>query len=411
MNKFFKHAMCICLSVAALGTVVSCTEASEDEGIKSYSLEVSLDFGDIDITDLYDFEATVTSSTGSVTALEFESYDGVATVEALTAGSYTVSVTGQLTETEYIIGQESVELYSDSSVEVSIATQTQSAIIFKTIHHASSGFYYISDCYFELVNNSDEVQYLDQLMVGAYTLSGTQSAENVWQAAGILDRYNASSCYTIAFPGNGTDYPLEPGESVLVANTATTHYAVKEQIENEDGSITVISTYDLPDLASASFEVFNDQQTGGDIDYEATNMDIIFSNTLGMKSFGFGINGGGYMIARCPEGVTPAEYGADPDNIMTTPNSTSETQYLMFNSENLLDAVFIVSQTNTEPYLYFQAIDDAGYVRAPTAYSGDVVMRKTETVDGVTKYVDTNNSTNDFNTDVANPYITVTATE
>ncbi len=393
MKRIFNHAVCVCLSLAGLIATTSCTDNLSGGGIQNYNLEVSLDFGDIDTSEIYDFEAVVTSSSAEKTTLEFESFEDVALVESLTAGTYTVSVSGRLSETMYIIGVKSIELYSDSQCEVSIATQTQSTIIFKTIHHASTGAYYISDCYFELVNNSDQVQYLDQLIIGAYTLSGTQTAENAWQAAGILDRYNASSCYTIAFPGNGTDYPLEPGESVLVANTATTH---------------ISEGYDLPDLASAPFEVFNPDQTGGDIDYEATNMDIIFSNNLGMKSFCFGINGGGFMIARCPEGVSPSEYGADPNNLMTTPNTTSETQYLMLNSENILDAVFITAASNTEPYLYFQAVDDAGYITAPTAWSGNVVMRKTESVDGVTKYVDTNNSSNDFETEVANPYITVT---
>ncbi len=401
MKTFFKSAMCVCLSMATLG-FVSCTEPTENEGIKSYNLDIELNFGDIDTSEITDFKVAVIDASGEETAVEFESYDEVVTVESLVAGAYAVSVSGQITETMFVVGMEKVELYADSSVEVNISTQTQSAIIFKTIHHASAGSYYISDCYFELVNNSDKVQYLDQIIVVAHTIAGMQTAANAWQAEGILDRYNAGGSYVIAFPGNGTDYPLEPGESVVVANNAITHVSEKD---NGDGTTTV---FNMPDLASAKFEVFNPDGAGGDIDNAADNMDIIFSNNLKMKSFGFGINGGAFILSRCPEGVTPAEYGSNPDNIMTVPNSEAETQYLMINSENVLDAVFIIPADQTESFPFFLPVDEAGYTTTPTAWSGNVVMRKSEVVDGVTKYIDTNNSTNDFDSEVANPYIKVT---
>ena len=77
------------------------------------------------------------------------------------------------------------------------------------------------ESYFEIVNNSDEVQYLDNLILTAPT--GNQQTANAWQANGYEDLYACGQGSVVAFPGNGHDYPLQPGESVLIANDATNH--------------------------------------------------------------------------------------------------------------------------------------------------------------------------------------------
>lgn len=387
MKKFFNSLKWGAVALAAVFAVTSCSDSEGDE-IKEYDVTVTLSYEGIEPAEVSNLVVKATSSKGVATVLDFTLLSDEVEV-TLTAGTYTFSVTGDLTETTFLVAQISEDIYSNKTVVVPVTSQTQSTLVFKTIYQSSIG-YYITDCYFEIVNNSDETQYLDQLIVLANGVVNL-TAPNAWQSNGYENLYNCGSGYVVAFPGSGTDYPLEPGASVLVANTATAH---------------VSGTYNMPDLSSASFEIYNPDGTGGDSDYAATNMDIIFANNIGAKYFGFGVNGIAICLSRPTAGSTAIEYGANAANQMTTPGTASDTKYLMIDTENVLDAVHMVAASNTTPYGFFLAQDDANPTTACTGWSGNVLIRKSEVVDGVTKYIDTNNSANDFLTEQPNPYIT-----
>ena len=65
----------------------------------------------------------------------------------------------------YLSGSTSVDLYANTPVTVNLQKVMQSSLIFKTIHNSGSKQYYMHESYFEIVNNSDEVQYLDNLIL------------------------------------------------------------------------------------------------------------------------------------------------------------------------------------------------------------------------------------------------------
>ena len=152
-----------------------------------------------------------------------------------------------------------------------------------------------------------------------------------------------------------------------------------------------------PDLSGADWEVYI-SNVNGEIDYPgADNLDIIFQNNAYMKAFGLGFFGRGYILARCPEGMTPAQFAADPANLQTTPGTTSSTQYLMIPSEYVLDAVDIREPESETYYPTFLAKDDANAIVGSEAWSGRCVRRKVSRIEnGRAYYQDTNNSSNDF---------------
>ena len=368
------------LSAAVLGGFSSC-DSSEDDAIQKHKLRLLLELpSDVDFEDIEDLRVTAKSSKGAEFSVNFQ--DDVTPFDTLLlSGSYVFDLTGKISETRFLVASETVELYNESNVKLKAEAQTKSSLIFKTIYHVSSG-YYISDTYVEIVNNSDEVQYLDQLIVN-YNGVCNQKGPNAWQANGLESTYASSQSLALAFPGEGTDYPLEPGKSVIVANTAAKHATAEKP--------------QLPDLSNADFEIFNEQGLGGDTDNpNVPNMDIIWGGTYSGKSLFFGIAGGAAILSRPSKGMTAMEYGATPENIMTTPGTSSEMTYLVVQSADVLDAVHIVSADNATPYSYFLPVDDAAPTVASVGWSATCSRRKSEVVNGKEVFQDTNNSKNDF---------------
>ena len=188
----------------------------------------------------------------------------------------------------------------------------------------------------------------------------------------------------LAFPGSGQEYPLQPGQSIVLANNAVDHTGLAG-----DGN-------HCPDLSKAEWEVYF-ENVKGEIDYPAKNVEVIFQNNDHMKAWGMGFFGRGYVLARLPQGMTPQQFAADKANIMTTPGTTSKMEFLMGPSKYVLDAVDIWDGSETEHYGVFLPKDDAQGVFASDAWQGKSIRRKvTKIENGRAYYQDTNNSSVDF---------------
>jgi len=99
---------------------------------------------------------------------------------------------------------------------------------------------YDSFGYFELYNNGDTTVYLDGMLWGkgfALNNDGVNSCEST--APYRNDPQDMWVFYLRQFPGSGTDYPLAPGETAVIAQNAVDHSVVHPS---------------LPDLTGADFE-------------------------------------------------------------------------------------------------------------------------------------------------------------
>lgn len=385
-----KHLVRLSMALLAtvfMFTVSACSSDDDDNSVKSYDLTVSLALpNDIDAANVNNLQLVVTRAGAKADTIAL----GTAVSDTLTLpqGSYTLAVTGKITNEAngYVSGTASSELYANQAVTISLNRQTRSSLIFKEIFCSGGMMRYMKDGYFEIVNNSDEVQYLDGVILMACGNANTKE-QNVWQANGITDRYACGQGPVIAFPASasGKEIPLQPGQSVVVANDAANH----SELAGEGNH--------CPDLSNAPWEVYLDY-ISDDIDYpNAKNMDVIFTNNQYMKAFGLGFVSLGIIMAKLPAGVTPQQFAADPANLSTTPGTTSTMQYLLIPSKYVLDAVDIWNRTDTEHYLHFLATDDAQGVLDPESWVGNCVRRKVTRVEnGRAYFQDTNNSGNDF---------------
>lgn len=386
-KKFLKNGVIAMMAVCGLA-FVSCSE-DNDEGMKSYKLTVSYSLpSDVEASNVEELKLIL----GSTTKNDTLSLDANPKEIELPQGQYKVTVTGKVADEAkaYLSGSTSVDLYVNTPVTVNLQKVMQSSLIFKTIHNSGSKQYYMHESYFEIVNNSDEVQYLDNLILTAP--AGNQQTANAWQANGYEDLYACGQGSVVAFPGNGHDYPLQPGESVLIANDATNH----KLAYGED--VSQAADYaSCPDLSNADWEIYLNYNAN-DVDYAAPNLKTIFHNNKYMFAFGLGVSGRSYVLAKLPEGMTPEAYAALESSVMYEPGTSSTTMtYLVIPSKYVLDAVDIYDPETENHYPTFLPQDDATGVKGNPMYSAKCIRRKvTKIENGRPYYQDTNNSAADF---------------
>ncbi|MBD3288644.1 DUF4876 domain-containing protein [candidate division KSB1 bacterium] len=127
-------------------------------------------------------------------------------------------------------------VYADT---IYVKIDTLAGIVINELYYcgaANSGRFY-RDQYVELYNNSDSVQYLDKLIIARVR-------------NGHADEETFETFYCYRFPGDGASYPVNPGEFVLLAQTARNYIA--DGIEN---SI---------DLSTADWEFYDESSNDYD---------------------------------------------------------------------------------------------------------------------------------------------------
>ena len=389
MKKLFNYAMMV-MATMAMTTFVACSD--DDDSVKSYKLTVTLSPTDVDASNINNIKMIVKGATKSDTV----TLSSATTKElTLTQGTYNISVNGKVIDeaTAFVQGTATAELFEDKSIEVKLSKYNQSPLVFKTIYNVGTVMGYVLDCYVEIVNNSDEVQYLDGLML-ADPLAN-QKAKNAWQEE-YTDFYHEGGALNgilIAFPGNGADYPLQPGQSVTIADQAMNHKLAYGDDESKKADYAA-----APDLSKANFEKF---YGNGDVDNTAVpNMVTVLRRSAGaQKMWAFGVAGRAYMLIKLPQGMTPQQFVANESNYTTYPGTTSSTLYLKIPNKYILDAVDVYSSSvdPSEHYPFFAAKDDATGIAGGESYSSQPVRRKiSKTENGRAYYQDTNSSSADF---------------
>ncbi|MFR2732148.1 DUF4876 domain-containing protein [Hoylesella buccalis] len=384
MNKCIGKMVSALLLLTAVLGFVSC-DKNDEPSIANYELTLSYQLPDgLKADDISDAKLVLTKGTKEDTLVL---RDMKAFSTTLPQGQYNLLLTAKVKDeaNAYLTGTLSVDLYANKKATIELQKVRKSTLIFKEIYTTGGKKGYVLDNYFEIVNNSDEVQYLDGVIL--MTNRGGQTKEqNDWQANGYKDRYACGQGTVIAFPvgKDGKSIALKPGESTVIASDAVDHGKMAPEGNH------------CPDLSKAQWEVYIDN-VKGEVDYPAPNMDIIFQNNKNMKAFGLGFFNGGYILAKLPAGITPKQFAADQNNLKTTPGTKSKMQYLLMPNKYVLDAVDM-SKSDAETYFpQFLPVDDAKAVKASKAWEGKCLRRKVEkVVNGRAYFKDTNNSSVDF---------------
>lgn len=264
--------------------------------------------------------------------------------------------------------------------------------IFFTGTRRASGSSYIGDTYFKIYNNTDHVLYADGLAICESKFKSTQFytyTPDIRQ-----DEMTVHAIYVI--PGNGTEHPVSPGESLVICDTGIDH-----RISNPNSF----------DLSDADFEWYDESTNPSHTDIDSPtvpNLDkwycytqtVFIPHNRGFSSF---------ALARIPidKEAYLSDYYYDYEYTMYLPAGTfpmSGSAYRLPN-EWIVDGVNCSVETDRQWNVLPPSID-AGWTHCGAMDSDEnrffkSIRRKMLylTDDGIRVLKDTNNSTADFNPD------------
>ncbi len=278
------------------------------------------------------------------------------------------------------------EIENQDLVNMDMIYGKLSPLVFKEIYYSGSrtpaNKTYYADQFHEVYNNSIDVQYLDGLCIGV--LQPSSSSASPWKDDnGDLMPLLPINFMAWRIPGNGTDYPLQPGQSIVIAQDGINH--MKDPSGNPNSPV---------DMSNADWETYFDL-SGKDTDSPSVpNLQMMWANTASMYDWLHSTSGSAVILFKIPGDWQ--EFVDNPDNLMTRPGSTSSTKYLVIPKSYVIDAVECV-KSETKNYKRLPNDLDAGYIYCSGSYSKESIRRKVKEIkNGRVIYRDTNNSSEDF---------------
>lgn len=282
-----------------------------------------------------------------------------------------------------------VKSESTSAVFDVFLSNDDANFVFKEIFFTGTvtpeGKQYNGDKYFIIYNNSDSVLYADGLFIAQSTFLTTNKIEYV---PNVMNEAVTAS-QMIMVPGDGDDYPIQPGEQFVIANNAINH------LEYNSRSL---------DLTLADFEI--DMLASVNVDNPSvTNMtnvlSAIFSHNRGFQS---------YVMGRFPAGMSTDDYKSQNYYSYTYLNAAGRpitaNSYKIPNAF-ILDAVNLSVQASFEWIVTSPQLDmgwtHVGSLASDPERYGKSVTRKvlSKSEDGKDILKDTNNSAADFDAETA----------
>lgn len=411
--------------------------------VSASSISVSVKYDDsYGIKNIKDISVSIKNGQTGKVYTQKTNEAGVVAFQNIPAGLYDVSSIVEMTAKEYmaitgLIATENV-IFTAAKVSVQLKpgentiqlvlknSSNKNGFVIKQIYYGGSNSKKaggINDQFIEIYNNSSDTLYADSLIItlveGArqlppnnldanfyYQETGSNPYQYDWSKSKNMplnidaNSYLYGTAYMI--PGNGTDYPVLSGKSIIVAQSAKNYkgdfidmFGRKIKPENPDSTV---------DLSHANFE-YNLGQVSPGWDTDNPNVpDLIIvsrANSRDMILDSYGKEA--VAIWKCPGGPqTLPKYGA--------PKKRAEDEVYaktQIPPNYIIDAVEIQPSNGVRgPKRIFENLDASYTFTTPFGeHSSHSVVRKTlrTTPNGRKVLQDTNNSLNDFVTIKAEP--------
>ena len=393
------------LFYALVAVVMVCvTSCSNDDDVtKNYALNVTLNLPEGVTIDAITEGSVIATNTS--TGREYKQNEIKTSYEfSVPGGIYDINVSLRSNKGTEILAyngaQLGVEAFEDTNVNIDLNESTAGGLIFSEVYYnmvkPNGKSPYMRDQFIEIYNNSDEVLYLDNCIVGI--LEGNQgTVPSVWvDENGELMKKYPVTYYTVAFVGDGKKYPVNPGQAIVIASQAQNHIQITTDMFDPENPAAKISPVNLE---NADYEVcLTDYKPDQALDNpNVPNMDII-AHYGTQNYFTLPYTGQPIILAKLPE--DPYKFAENEDNYMYNPKYPTVGPYLMIHQEYVLDGINIVNNADkiNQQVIRLRPEVDAGKIYNEASYCGLAIRRKVVEVtsDGRAIMSDTNNSTEDF---------------
>lgn len=438
------------LLLLLLIAVISACKRNDFDELKPVSLSLNLSF-DQSLTGIsFPIKNTTIKLTNLTNGniVEGKSDEsGKLTLTSLSPGSYDIeavlvvspadylAATGTSSETDVtfnaVLKSQSIQ-QATNTLNLVLNTGKIGDWVIKQLYYAGSNTINgatFRDQFVEIYNNSNMVLYADSLYFSQIYGTNTKAAsidltkgyfqtatkQFDWTKSIGMNDSKANTDYVYAkslfmIEGNGKQYPVQPGGSIIIAATALNH---KSPFTGADGGTISVKDPSLTiDLSRADFEVYlgnypSVNPLASDIDNPSVpNLKVI--NRGGGRDLIMDATGrDAFIIFKTSSDVTSwAKYPAPDQNIV----STTTDLYTQIPVKYISDGVETQTplDANRTPKKLANAIDISATFVSKGQYSSQSLIRKTaKTVNGRKILADTNNSVSDF-TELDIPDVTKT---
>ncbi len=256
---------------------------------------------------------------------------------------------------------------------------------------------YQGDQYFILHNNDYNVQYLDSLCFG--TLSpNNATASNPWVSK---DPVTGESIFpdflpiiqaVWQFPGDGDDFPLQPGEDAVVCLRGAIDHSLQYPLSVNLNRPDYFVCYNLTYFWNTAYH-----PAPGDLISDDRIIDVVIK-TGQANAYTFSLSSPTLVLWKA-EGMTIQEFVSIQDNITPVPGSSIDN-VVKVPYEWVYDAVEVFDARSANNTKRLAPSLDAGYVLQTDVFLGRSLMRHVDkeasAASGYEVLTDTNNSLNDF---------------
>lgn len=327
---------------------------------------------------------------------------GVAVLKLLN-GLYRITVVDKAEEGIFNATADNVRVAgADVSLPVSLLYSKSGELVIKELYHSGCKKLpiegdYSYDKYAIIHNNSPQTIYLDSLCVG--TLSPYNSTStNPWVTTDsetgetiFPDFVPVIQCVW-QFGGDGSTFPLAPGEDAVIAfNGAIDHtvtYPLSVNLNNEEYFVCYNNTY----FPNTSYH-----PAPGDRIRQDHILNVVIK-TGQANAYPLSVSSPALVIFRA-EGMSIQDFILQEDAVVQIPGSSVD-QVVCVPEEWVIDGMEVFDSRSTSNKKRLSPVIDAGYISLADVYIGNSYVRKVDeelsAVAGYEVLMDTNNTTVDF---------------
>jgi len=381
------------LTTALLALGLLACDSGMDE-VTTFDVDVQVAFPD-DFTEVEAEGVTVTATNTErdETLTAETNVAGIATFEEVVPGPYTIAasltiegsravdLTGSPAPVNLSANLPTQTLQSAQEVPVALQLRVTAAgtFVIKEVYYTGSatpeGGNYFRDQFIELYNNTDDVLFADGLYVAnVYGASGRINPST--QPTPFQDDQDAAYASSVwRVPGNGNDVPVEPGQSLVIAQHALDH--ANDPAGNPSSPV---------DLSTADFEMYTGREQDTDV-ADVPNMERTY------------FTGGFFSLVPVfgPAWILFETDDFDGLERVPVPEADFLDPRIRVPNELILDGFEALQNPTSDDFKRLPLDVDAGFVAASGTYTAESARRLVQAeIDGRRVLQNTNNTGNDF---------------